>query len=103
MTHDTPDTHLGIAAVATCVGGIATLGVVAIAGSAWSLLFLLPWLLGAIGLYHAIRGAMLPRGSHQDIEDRGKRALHFSIFSLSISGIFVVIVLFGILLFVRGG
>ncbi len=103
MAHEPPNTHLGIAAVATAVGGGMMLVLFAIAVSPiWSFVFLLPWLLGAIGLYHGVRAAMLPKESTRDIEDRGKRALHFSIFSLSVSGMFVVLLLLAILMAARG-
>ena len=50
-----------LAAVATGVGGAATIAMVVLVGGIFAdFVFLLPWLLGSIGLYHAVRGAATP-------------------------------------------
>jgi hypothetical protein len=84
-----PNTHLVLAAVAVVVGG--GMMIVMLAHSVVGYILLLPVLFGAIGLHHAVRGQRLPEEQREEIEDRAKRALHFSIFSLNISGAFVVI------------
>ncbi len=90
MIPDRPRSHLGIALVAVVAGGAAMLLLLALSATI-AFVLLLPWILGAMGLYNAVRAQSLPSTQTDEIADRGKRALHFSIFSLSISAIFVVI------------
>jgi hypothetical protein len=90
---DKPNTHLVLAAVALVVG--AGMMLLMLAHSVVGYILLFPVLLGAIALHHAVRGRRLPEEQTEEIEDRAKRALHFSIFSLNISGAFAVIVVIG--------
>lgn len=94
MSSDAPKTNLGIAIGATVAGGAAMLAMLSRGFSVMAYAALVPWVLGAIGLYHAVRAAMLDASQREDLEYRSQRAMHFSIFSLSITGIVVVIVLF---------
>jgi hypothetical protein len=80
--------------IAVIAGGAALVGTFFLSiGVAFRFIFLMPWLLGIVAAYHAVRAQSLPTTRRDEIEDRARRALHFSVFSLSITAIFVLIAL----------
>jgi hypothetical protein len=85
-----PKTHLGLAGAAVVLGGVAFL--LGLLRGVVGYVVLLPWLLGAVGLYYGVRAQSLPMTPREEIEDRGRHALHFSILSMSITAAFLVIV-----------